>query len=142
MDVRVSSKRQLLSEIAAAAGAAADVAPRQVLAALKEREQLGSTGVGEGVALPHARLEGIDDLHAFFWRLHDPIAFEAIDDQPVDLVFVLLVPAGAETVHLKTLGRIARRLRDGEVRRRMRESHDAAAAWRLLTAEASRSAAA
>ncbi len=142
LGVRVSSKRQLLSEIAQAAAAATRLDAPEVLAALKEREQLGSTGVGRGVALPHARLAGLVDLHALFWVLHDPIAFDALDDAPVDLVFVLLVPAGAETLHLKTLAKVARRLRDEAVRRRLRESDDKAAAWRILTGDDDRFAAA
>jgi PTS system nitrogen regulatory IIA component len=142
LGARVSSKRQLLSEIAQAAAAATQLDARTVLMALNEREQLGSTGVGQGVALPHARLAGLDGLHALFWLLHDPIDFEALDDAPVDIVFVLLVPDGAETLHLKTLAKVARRLRDPAIRRELRACDEPAAAWRILTKEDDRSAAA
>lgn len=142
LHVRVSSKRQLLAEIAGAASDATRIDQRTVLAALHERERLGSTGVGEGVALPHARLPGLDRLVALFWQLEVPIAFEAIDDEPVDLVFVLLVPQGAETTHLKTLAKIARRLRESAVRERLRTADDRTEAWRTLTHAGDRSQAA
>ncbi len=138
LHVRVSSKRQLFNEVAGAAARAASLDSKAVLAALSEREHLGSTGVGEGVAMPHARIEGLDQLFALFWLLDRPIAFDAIDDKPVDLVFVLLVPAGAETVHLKTLAKVARKLRDADVRSRLRSTDDPNTAWRTLTANDNR----
>lgn len=138
LHVRVSSKRQLFNEVAGAAARAASLDSKAVLAALSEREHLGSTGVGEGVAMPHARVEGLGQLFALFWLLDEPIAFDAIDDKPVDLVFVLLVPAGAETVHLKTLAKVARKLRDPGVRSRLRSTDDPKVVWRALTANGSR----
>jgi PTS system nitrogen regulatory IIA component len=138
LQVRVSSKRQLFNEVAGAAARAAGLDTKAVLAALSEREHLGSTGVGEGVAMPHARIDGLEQLFALFWVLQRPIDFDAIDDKPVDLVFVLLVPAGAETVHLKTLANVARKLRDTELRGRLRAAEDPKAAWRVLTANGSR----
>jgi len=142
LHVRVSSKRQLFNEVAGAAARAASLDYKAVLAALSEREHLGSTGVGEGVAMPHARVEGLDQLVALFWLLEQPIAFDAIDDKPVDLVFVLLVPAGAETVHLKTLAKVARKLRDPKLRSQLRSTDDPKVAWRALTANGSRNEAA
>jgi len=142
LHVRVSSKRQLFNEVAGAAARAASLDYKAVLAALSEREHLGSTGVGEGVAMPHARVEGLDQLVALFWLLDQPIAFDAIDDKPVDLVFVLLVPAGAETVHLKTLAKVARKLRDPKLRSQLRSTDDPKVAWRALTANGSRNEAA
>jgi PTS system nitrogen regulatory IIA component len=142
LHVRVSSKRQLFNEVAGAAARVASLDSKAVLAALSEREHLGSTGVGEGVAMPHARVEGLDQLFALFWLLDQPIAFDAIDDKPVDLVFVLLVPAGAETVHLKTLAKVARKLRDPGLRSRLRSTDDPKVAWRALTANGSRNEAA
>jgi len=136
--VRVSSKRQLFSEVAGAAARAVALDSKAVLAALSEREHLGSTGVGEGVAMPHARVAGLDQLFALFWQLDQPIAFDAIDDKPVDLVFVLLVPAGAETVHLKTLAKVARKLRDPAARARLRSAEDSETVWRTLTADGNR----
>lgn len=138
LQVQVSSKRQLFNEVAGAAARAAGLDTKAVLAALSEREHLGSTGVGEGVAMPHARIDGLEQLFALFWVLQRPIAFDAIDDKPVDLIFVLLVPAGAETVHLKTLANVARRLRDTELRARLRAAEDPKVAWRVLTANGSR----
>ena len=138
LHVRVSSKRQLFNEVAGAAARAAALDPKAVLAALSEREHLGSTGVGEGVAMPHARVEGLDQLFALFWMLERPIDFDAIDDKPVDLIFVLLVPAGAETVHLKTLAKVARKLRDPATRSRLRSADDPKVVWRTLTANGSR----
>jgi PTS system nitrogen regulatory IIA component len=138
LHVRVSSKRQLFNEVAGAAARVTHLETKAVLAALSEREHLGSTGVGEGVAMPHARVQGLDQLVALFWSLDKPIEFDAIDDKPVDLVFVLLVPAGAETVHLKTLAKVARKLRDPGVRSKLRTAEDPKAAWRTLTANGSR----
>lgn len=140
--VKVSSKRQLFAEIAHAAAAATRIDGKAVLAALNARERLGSTGVGQGVALPHARLPGLDRLVALFWQLQRPVEYDAIDDGPVDLVFVLLVPEGAEATHLKILARVARRLREPTVRSRLREADEPAAAWRLLTKDEGRTAAA
>lgn len=138
LDVRVSSKRQLFTDIAHNAARAAALDPKAVLAALSEREHLGSTGVGEGVAMPHARIDGLGRLFALFWMLQQPIGFDAIDDKPVDLIFVLLVPAGAETVHLKTLAKVARKLRDPGTRDRLRGADDPKVVWRTLTANGSR----
>jgi PTS system nitrogen regulatory IIA component len=140
--VDVTSKRHLIGEIATTAARAFALDQPSVVAALTERERLGSTGVGHGVALPHARLPGIERLAGLFWRLADPVDFDAIDDEPVDLVFVLLVPDDADTVHLKTLAKIARRLRDPHTRERLRQFDDPKAAWRLLTAHAGIEAAA
>jgi len=138
LGVRVSSKRQLFAEIAGAAARAAALDTKTVLTALSEREHLGSTGVGEGVAMPHARVDGLDRLFAIFWMLRQPIDFDAIDDKPVDLIFVLLVPAGAETLHLKTLAKVARKLRDPGTRGRLRAADDPKVVWRTLTANGSR----
>ncbi len=140
--VRVSSKRQLLSEIADAAAVMAGVDRRAVVQALQERERLGSTGVGGGVALPHARLDNLSKLVALFWQLERPVPFDAIDDAAVDLVVVLLVPGSGETEHLKTLAKIARRLRTPAVRARLRKTDSERDAWTLLTAGTDRSAAA
>ncbi len=142
LTVRASSKRQLLAEIADAAAAATKLDARTILEALHERERLGPTGVGAGVALPHARLPGLDRLVALFWRLAQPVAFEALDEAPVDLVFVLLVPPDAETAHLKLLAKIARRLRQPATRNRLREVTETDEAWRTLTAPGDHSEAA
>src|SRR5690349_3239638 len=98
-----STKRQALAVAADLAGRTLRRDPAEILEALLEREQEGSTGIGHGVAAPHARLEGLDRLHAVFVRLETPIAFEAIDDQPVDLLFALLAPADSGSEHLRAL---------------------------------------
>ncbi|MFW5833941.1 MAG: PTS sugar transporter subunit IIA [Pseudomonadota bacterium] len=131
--VSANSKRHLIGEIANTAARAFALDPATVVAALTERERLGSTGVGHGVALPHARLAGMERLAGLFWRLAVPVDFDAIDDEPVDLVFVLLVPDDADTVHLKTLAKIARRLRDPNLRERLRQLDDPKVVWRMLT---------
>ncbi len=133
--VPVTSKRQLIGEIAATAARTFAVDQPAVLAALTERERLGSTGVGHGVALPHARLNGMRRLAGMFWRLEQPVGFDAIDDAPVDLVFVLLVPDDADNLHLKTLAKIARRLREADVRERLRAVDDPKQVWRTLVGE-------
>ena len=86
-----------------------------------QREKLGSTGVGNGIAIPHGKLPKLDKLFGLFARLDRPVDFEALDGQPVDLVFLLLAPEGAGADHLKALARVARLLRDPEVARKLRE---------------------
>ena len=91
-----------------------------ILAALEQREKLGTTGIGDGIAIPHARVEGLDRLTGFFIRLAAPIEYDALDDAPVDLVFLLVAPEAASTLQLKALARIARLLRDPELGARLR----------------------
>jgi PTS system nitrogen regulatory IIA component len=90
------------------------------VAALEQREKLGTTGIGEGVAIPHARLPGIERLVGFFVRLATPIEYDALDDAPVDLVFLLVAPESESTLQLKALARIARLLRDADLAARLR----------------------
>src|SRR5262245_18884141 len=108
-----ATKAQLFHDLAAVAAAATGLEAATILAALEQREKLGTTGIGEGVAIPHARLPGIDRLIGFFVRLETPIEYDALDDAPVDLVFLLVAPESASTLQLKALARIARLLRDG-----------------------------
>jgi PTS system nitrogen regulatory IIA component len=133
--VSVSSKRMALS-------AAADLAARklgrpsaEILEALLERETLGSTGVGQGVAVPHARLEGLDRLTGLFLKLEQPIAFDAVDDRPVDLLFVLLAPKDSGVEHLRALARVSRLLRQGELREQLRQARSADTVYALLARE-------
>ena len=136
-----ASKRQALS-IAAELGARAfDAQPNQVLEALLEREQEGSTGVGLGVAVPHARITGLDRMRAVFVRLDNPIEFDSVDDQPVDLMFALFAPAEAGSEHLRALARVSRLLRRTEVREQLRQARSADAIYALLVQEAEPSAA-
>jgi PTS system nitrogen regulatory IIA component len=100
---------------------------------LWERERLGTTGVGYGIAIPHGRVEGLDKVQGFFIRLAEPIAFEAIDDRPVDLIFVLLAPADAGADHLHALAVVSRLLRDQKLCEQLRKAKDESAIYRLLT---------
>ena len=101
--------------------------------ALQGREQLGSTGVGRGIALPHARIDGIDTLFGMFIRLSRPIDFESIDEKPVDLVFLLLMPLDAGNEHVAALAAISRRLRDTAFTERLRKAANAEAARELFS---------
>lgn len=136
-----SSKRQVLSVIADIAARSFGLSSEQVLDALLEREAAGSTGVGHGVAVPHARLEGLDRMRAVFVRLEQPVQFEAVDDQPVDLMFALFAPKGASSEHLRALARVSRLLRQPEIREQLRQAKTAEAIHLLLVQEAQPSAA-
>jgi PTS system nitrogen regulatory IIA component len=133
--LRVSSKKQALQELATRAAALSGQNEREVFEVLMQRERLGSTGIGSGIAIPHGKLAKLDRLYGAFARLERPIDFEALDGQPVDLMFLLLAPEGAGADHLKALARIARLLRDPEVARKLRESRDAEALYAVLTGE-------
>ncbi len=129
---RVGDKAHLLSELARQAAARIPVPSEAVLAALSSRERLGSTGFGRGFALPHARVNGVDRLFGLFVRLARPIDFEAIDGQPVDLVFLLLIPPGAGNEHVAALAAIAREMRDESTLQKIREASTAAVLHRHL----------
>jgi PTS system nitrogen regulatory IIA component len=105
---------------------------RAILEVLQQRERLGSTAVGSGVAIPHGKLAKLGRLFGLFARLEKPIEFEALDGQKVDLIFLLLAPEGAGADHLKALAKIARLLRDPEIARKLRESHDVDALHAVL----------
>ena len=132
--LEVRDKAQLLADIARHAADAAGLDPKAVLSALNAREELGSTGVGHGVALPHARIAGLPQLLGLFARLARPIDFAAVDDQPVDLVFLILIPTTAGNEYLAALSAVSRRLRDRDVVRRLRTADGAAALYELLAA--------
>jgi nitrogen PTS system EIIA component len=131
--LRVNNKKQALQELAVRASAICGRSEREVLEVLMQRERLGSTGIGNGIAIPHGKLARLERLFGVFARLERPIDFEALDGQPVDLVFLLLAPEGAGADHLKALARIARLLRDGEVAHKLRQSRDAEALYAVLT---------
>ena len=130
--LRVNGKKQLLQELAAKAAELCGQGERTILETLQQRERLGSTGVGDGVAIPHGKLPKLEKLFGLFARLERPIDFEAMDGQPVDLVFLLLAPEGAGADHLKALARIARLLRDQDVAKKLRASRDAQAIYSVL----------
>lgn len=124
------NKRSLLQQLANLGGQRLGVDPGAILASLNEREQLGSTGFGQGVAIPHARIEGLDRIYGLFARLGEPVDYKAIDGRPVDLVFLLLSPTDAGAEHLKALASISRVTRDAATLERLRgaRSRDALAA--------------
>src|SRR5947199_4630823 len=123
--LRANNKKQVLQELAAKAAELSGQSERAILEILLQREKLGSTGVGNGVAIPHGKLAKLANVFGLFARLERPVDFEALDGQPVDLIFLLLAPEGAGADHLKALARVARLLRDPEVARKLRNSHDA-----------------
>ncbi len=139
--VTASSKRQALSVAAEVAARLYKLKPGEVLDALLAREEEGSTGVGAGVATPHARLKGLDRVHGLFLRLETPIEFGAVDDAPVDLVFALLAPAEARTEHLRALARVARAMRRPELREQLRQARTQDAMHALLVRDVKPSAA-
>ena len=131
--LKSSSKRQLLQDLSEKAEERTGIAARQIFDTLLQRERLGSTGVGNGIAIPHGKLSGVDKITGIFARLENPVDFEALDDQPVDLVFLLLAPEGAGADHLKALSRIARVLRDSETVAKIRGTTDASAIYSFLS---------
>jgi len=133
--LKVNSKKQLLQELAAKASKLTGAAEREIFDVILQRERLGSTGVGHGVAIPHGKLSSISSISGVFARLETPVDFEALDDQPVDLVFLLLAPEGAGADHLKALSRIARVLRDQELVAKLRQTDSASAIYAFLNEE-------
>jgi nitrogen PTS system EIIA component len=131
--LKVNNKKQALQELAARAAALTGQNERAILEVLTQREKLGSTGVGNGIAIPHGKLPNLGKLFGLFARLDRPIDFEALDGQPVDLIFLLLAPEQAGADHLKALARVARLLRDPEIARKLRDSRDAEALFAVLT---------
>lgn len=139
--LKVNSKKQAIQDLAARAAELTGQSEKAILEILLQREKLGSTGVGNGVAIPHGKLPKLSRLFGLFARLQRPIDFEALDNQPVDLIFLLLAPEAAGADHLKALARIARQLRDPEIARRLRESTDAEALHTVLAMPPASSAA-
>ncbi len=131
-DLKATSKKQALQELARRAQALTSVQDRQIFEALLERERLGTTGVGLGIAIPHAKMADLDRLYGIFARLDQPIDFDAVDDQPVDLVFVLLAPESAGADHLKALARVSRLLRDKGMCAKLRGTDNPDALYALL----------
>ena len=130
--LRAASKKTLLENLARRASDTLGIGVDEILPALLRREDLGSTGVGDGVALPHARLDAVLRPFGLLARLRDAVDFEAVDDRPVDLVFLLLLPAGAESRHLNALACVARWLRDPETAAALRGARDAGAIYALV----------
>jgi PTS system nitrogen regulatory IIA component len=131
--LKVNGKKQALQEIATRAAELSGQNDRVIFETLLQREKLGSTGIGHGIAIPHGKLPQLDRLFGLFARLERPIDFESLDGQPVDLIFLLLAPEGAGADHLKALAQVARLLRDPDVASKLRESRDAEALYAVLT---------
>jgi len=140
-NLRVTSKKQALQELAKRSAELTGLSERTIFDVLLERERLGTTGVGNGIAIPHGKLPELKKLYGLFARLEQPIDFEAIDDQPVDLIFLLLAPAGAGADHLKALARVSRLLRDPQICQKVRGSDKAEAIYALLANAATNQAA-
>jgi nitrogen PTS system EIIA component len=131
--LKATSKKRLLQELADFSADLYKLPPDTVYKALLDREALGPTGVGRGVAIPHARFAGVDRVLGLFVRLEKPVDFEAIDRQPVDLVFTLLAPESAGADHLKALARVSRTLRSESVCAKLRSTFDPSAIYAILT---------
>jgi PTS system nitrogen regulatory IIA component len=137
----VSTKKALFQLLAGTVANEYGLDPREVASRLAEREKLGSTGFGGGVAIPHGRMEGLESIVGAFVHLAQPLDFQAIDDLPVDLVFMLLSPPDAGAEHLKTLARVSRALRDPAFVAKLRGAGSTDALYALLTASEARDAA-
>jgi PTS system nitrogen regulatory IIA component len=132
-NLRATSKKLALQELARRAAEIAGLPERAVFDVLLERERLGTTGVGNGIAIPHGKLPNLDRLYGLFARLEKPIGFDSIDEQPVDLIFLLLAPESAGADHLKALARVSRLLRDKAVCEKLRGTDSAEGLYALLT---------
>jgi PTS system nitrogen regulatory IIA component len=132
-DLKATSKKQALQDLAKRAAEVSGLHERAIFDVLMERERLGTTGVGNGIAIPHGKLASLDRLHGLFARLDQPIDFHAIDERPVDLIFVLLAPENAGADHLKALARISRLLRNNGICDKLRGTDSAEALFAILT---------
>lgn len=135
-ELRASSKKALLQQLAHRAAALTGLDERRLIETIQERERLGSTGFGGGVAIPHGKVEGLDQVFGLFARLGSPVDYDALDRQPVDLVFLLLAPQGAGADHLKALASVSRTFRDRAVTAKLRGSTSADALYAMLASSA------
>lgn len=131
--LHAQNKKQLLTELANALAQAAGVESRPVFEALLQREKLGSTGLGQGIAIPHGRVAGLTKAHGVFARLSHPLAFDALDGAPVDLVFALASPPQAGADHLTALARVSRLLRDAATLAKLRGTENPDGLYAILT---------
>lgn len=130
---KVTSKKRLFCDLGDIAHAQYGMDQSDAFNALQDRESLGPTGVGGGVALPHARLDGLEQVHGVFIRLEQPLDFDAMDRKPVDLIFGLFAPEGAGVAHLKALALVSRTLRDATMCEKLRANADPSVLYTLLT---------
>jgi PTS system nitrogen regulatory IIA component len=142
LNASASCKREAIALLAEKAAKLTGLAAPVIRQALMEREQLGSTGVGRGVAIPHGKIEGLGEIVGVLAKLQEPIDFEAVDDQPVDLVFVLLAPMDATAAHLKALAKVSRLLRDERIREALRGAETQEALFAIAADTAQSNAAA
>ena len=140
-NLKVTSKKHALQEISKRMAESYDLTEREIVEILLEREKLGSTGVGNGIAIPHGKMENLDCLCGYFARLERPVEFDAVDERPVDLIFLLLAPEEAGADHLKALARVSRLMRDKAVCKKLRGSNTSEALYALLTDHTSSQAA-
>ena len=133
IDVRANAKASLLRELAARAASALDLSEDAVATEIEKRDELGSTGIGGGVCIPHARFRNVKKAFGLMVRLKQPIEFDAIDGQPVDIVFLLILPAASQLDQLNALAAVARKLRDREVVGKLRSATSGAEFYRAVT---------
>lgn len=131
--LKVTSKKQALQELSRRAADVTGLEQREIFDVLLERERLGTTGMGNGIAIPHGKLPSLDRLYAVFARADRAVDFDAIDDKPVDIIFLLLAPESAGADHLKALARVSRLLRDKGVCEKIRGADSVDAIYALLT---------
>ena len=131
--LKVNTRKQALQELSARAAKLCGLPEREIFDAVLQRERLGSTGVGNGIAIPHCKLAGVRSIFGVFGRLERPVDFDAQDSAPVDLVYLLVAPETAGADHLKALASVARALRDPALTARLRATRDASALYLLLT---------
>ncbi len=131
--LKAQNKKQLLQEMAQGLASQVAIDSRLVFETLLQREKLGSTGLGQGIAIPHGRLPSITRVYGLFARLHHPVAFESVDGEPVDLVFALVSPDHAGGDHLTALARVSRLLRDAETVKKLRGTESPEALYAILT---------
>ena len=130
--LKAKSKKQLLQELSSRAARLTGLEERYIFDVLLQRERLGSTGLGQGIAIPHGKFAGLKRIVGIFARLAEPIDFDAVDGEPVDIVFLLLAPEGAGADHLKALARVSRLLRDRGLVDKLRATESADALYALL----------
>jgi PTS system nitrogen regulatory IIA component len=139
--LKMPSKKKTLLELAERAAKITGLPERTIFDILQEREKLGTTGVGRGIAIPHGKFPGLDGIYGLFVRLESPINFDSVDNQPVDLIFLLLAPEAAGADHLKALARVSRLLRSGTMCEKLRTAENAQEIWKLFASGATSRAA-
>jgi PTS system nitrogen regulatory IIA component len=140
-DMVAANKKALFQQLAAAAAKLTGLPAKTIAASLNAREKIGSTGFGGGAAIPHGKIEGLDNVFGYFARLESPVDFQSIDNMPVDLVFLLLSPPDAGADHLKALARVSRIFRDAQTAAKLRGARSRDAIYALLAGAEARDAA-